>query len=229
MANVTYEHVTKRYKNGPTAVTDLSLQIRAGEMWFTHLGDPVNTATQFQPYRVTRADLNGGGGPLFHLQMANHGNRTIFIDGWTTMSFSAAGRSSVFGMYITRPADITRPANAGGLAVYPGIATNPTNFQYAQVFDINPLDQEEGGASVVILAAAKTAFRTDWPVGFISDSYFINILVSGMAGPVNMTYQQIVDRWGAGYNPYDHLNDVDLSTRTQWYAQVIPFIGMTVY
>jgi len=205
------------------------VQIRAGEMWFTHLGDPVNTATQFQPYRVTRADLNGGGGPLFHLQMANHGNRTIFIDGWTTMSFSAAGRSSVFGIYITRPADITRPANAGGLAVYPGIATNPTNFQYAQVFDINPLDQEEGGASVVILAAAKTAFRTDWPVGFISDSYFINILVSGMAGPVNMTYQQIVDRWGAGYNPYDHLNDVDLSTRTQWYAQVIPFIGMTVY
>jgi flagellin-like protein len=205
------------------------VQIRAGEMWFTHLNDRVDTTTTFQPYRVTRGDLNGAGGPLFHLQMANHGNRTIFIDGWTTMSFSAAGRASVFGIYIVRPADPTRPANGGGLAVYPGSASVPTNFQYAQVFDINPLDQEEGGAPVIILAAAKTAYRTDWPVSFIADSYFINILVSGMAGPLNLTYQQILDRWGPSYNPYDHLNDVDPATRTTWYAQVIPFIGMTVY
>ena len=29
---VAFEHVTKRYGNGPTAVTDLSLEIRAGEI-----------------------------------------------------------------------------------------------------------------------------------------------------------------------------------------------------
>ena len=42
-------------------------------------------------------------------------------------------------------------------------------------------------------------------------------------------YQQIINRWGPAYNPYTHLNDADPKTRTQWYAQVIPFIGMTVY
>lgn len=205
------------------------VQIRAGEIWFTHLGDPVNTNNKFQPYRVTRGDLNGGGGPLFHLQMSNHGNRTIFTDGWTLISFSAAGRSSVSGIYVVKVVDPTRPANAGGLAAYPGIATNPNNFQYAYVYDINPLDQETGGAAVVLRMAAKTAFRADWPASFVADSYFLNILISGMAGPANMTYQQILDRWGPSYNPYDHLNDVDPATRTQWYAQVIPFIGMTVY
>jgi len=205
------------------------VQIRAGEMWFTHMGDPVNTANKFQPYRVTRGDLNGGGGPLFHLRMENHGNRTIFVDGWTLISFSAAGRSSVFGTYIVKVVDPARPANGGGLAAYPGTAVNPTNFQYAYVFDVNPLNQEIGGAPVVLRMTAKTAFRTDWPQNFIADSYFLNILISGMAGPANMTYQQIVNRWGTNYNPYDHLSDADPSTRTQWYAQVIPFIGMTVY
>lgn len=205
------------------------VQIRAGEMWFTHLGDPVSTAIRFQPYRVTRGDLNGGGGPLFHLQMANHGNRTIFLDGWTLMSFSAAGRASVSGVSIVKLVDPSRPANSGGLAAYPGIATNPNDFKFAQVFNINPLDQETGGAPLIVLVAAKTAFKSDWPISFVADSYFINILVSGMAGPVNMTYQQILDRWGPTYNPFDHQNDADPTTRTQWYAQVIPFIGMTVY
>ena len=205
------------------------VQIRAGEMWFTHLGDPVSTATRFQPYRVTRGDLNGGGGPLFHLQMANHGNRTIFLDGWTLMSFSAAGRASVSGVSIVKLVDPSRPANSGGLAAYPGIATNPNDFKFAQVFDVNPLDQETGGSPLIVLVAAKTAFKSDWPISFVADSYFINILVSGMAGPVNMTYQQILDRWGPTYNPFDHQNDADPTTRTQWYAQVIPFIGMTVY
>jgi len=74
------------------------VQIRTGEIWFTHLGDPVNTANKIQPFRVTRADLNGGGGPLFHLQMANHGNRSIFVDGWTQMYFSVTGSAAVQGM-----------------------------------------------------------------------------------------------------------------------------------
>lgn len=211
------------------------VQIRSGEIWFTHLGDPVNTNNKFQPYRVTKGDLNGAGGPLFHLQMANHGNRTIFVDGWTQMYYSASGSAAVTGMYIAGIADPTKPANFGGLEAYPGIATVVTDFRYDRspipmVFDINPLDQETGGTPLVVLVAAKTAFKADWPVQQIgTGSYFINILVSGMSGPENMRYQQIIDRWGPSYNPFDHLNDVDPATRTQWYAQVIPFIGMTVY
>jgi len=205
------------------------VQIRAGEVWLSNLNRPYSTTMTYQPFRITRGQLNGDGGPLFHLKMANHGNRTIFIDGWTTMSFSAAGRSSVSGMYIVKPVDPNRPANAGGIAAYPGINSNPNDFQYAQVFDVDPLDQETGGTPTVILAAAKTAFRSDWPLSFIADSYFINILISGMAGPVNMTYGQILARWGPSYNPLNHLNDPDPTARTEWYAQVIPFIGMTVY
>jgi len=211
------------------------VQIRTGEVWFTHLAEPVNTANKFQPFRVTRGDLNGVGGPLFHLQMANHGNRTIFVDGWTQMYFSVTGSAAVQGMYIVRPGDVTKPClpvALGGCLAYPGSPSNPADFQFARqfVFDIDPLDQETGGRPVEILVASKSAFKNDWPVQNLGQgTYFISILVSGMSGPENMTYQQIVNLWGPGYNPYDHLNDPNPALRTQWYAQVIPFIGMTVY
>jgi len=215
------------------------VQIRAGEVWFTQMNDPVGTGTKFPLGRVTRTDLNGRGGALFHLQMANHGNRTIFVDGWTVLAFRSASSANVFTIYSVCGVvsskcptfDPTKPANAnpGGLVQYPGISTAYNNFQWAQVFDINPLDQETGGAPVVILAVSRTAFSCCATQTWGAGSYFPSILVSGMAGPTNMTYAQIIARWGPTYNPLDHLNDADPSTRTEWYAQVIPFIGMTVY
>lgn len=205
------------------------VQIRTGEIWYSHMNEVVGTSNKFQPYRVTTSDLNGNGGALFHLQMANHGNRTVFVDGWTLSTFSAASRASVFTLYIVKPGDPTKPASSGGVVAYPGIATNPTDFQYAQVFDIDPFDQETGGTPIVTLLVVKTAFTCCTTNNWVSDSYFMNILVSGMSGPKNMTYQQIINRWGPTYNPYTHLNDADPTTRTEWYAQVIPFIGMTVY
>jgi len=205
------------------------VQIRTGLAWVTNLNQPYGTILRFQPYRITAGQLNGDGGPLFHFKMENHGNTTIFIDGWTSAVFTSSARASVSPLYIVKPVDPLRPANAGGIAAYPGIATNPNDFQYAQVFDINPLDQETGGAPVEVLVAAKSAFRNDWPGNFRQETLFINILISGMAGPANMTYSQIIARWGPAYNPYTHLNDADPATRTTWYAQVIPFIGMVVY
>lgn len=205
------------------------VQIRTGEVWVSNLNNPYSTTTTTQPYRVTRDQLNGNGGALFHLKMANHGNTTIFIDGWSTMAFSNEQSASVFPLAVVKPVDPNKPANAGGIAAYPGTATNPNDFQYAQVFDINPLNQEQGGTPTVVLMAAKTPFRSDWPNNFGAGSFLINILISGMSGPVNMTYQQIINRWGPSYNPYTHLNDADPATRTYWYAQVIPFIGIVVY
>ncbi len=161
--------------------------------------------------------------------MANHGNRTVFIDGWSLMSFAKQTSASVFGIYIVKPVDRTRPANAGGLGAYPGTATNPNDFQYAQVFDIDPFNQEKGGAATELLIAAKSPYKTDWPQSFVSNNLFVTIFVSGMMGPTNMTYQQIINRWGPTYNPISHLNDADPATRTVWYTQIIPFIGMTVY
>ena len=205
------------------------VQIRTGEAWVTTLNQPYGTSIRYQPYRITATTLNGDGGPLFHFKMANHGNTTIFIDGWTSAVFTSSARASVSPMYIVKPVNPTIRANAGGIAAYPGIPTNPNDFQYAQVFDINPLDQETGGTPTEVLTAAKSAFRNDWPANFRQETLFINLLVTGMAGPLNMTYSQIITRWGPTYNPFDHLNDADPATRTTWYAQVIPFIGMVVY
>ena len=214
------------------------IQIRTGEVWVSNLNNPVNTNATFQPFRITRDQLNGNGGPLFHLKMANHGNTSIFVDGWSLMSFSKETSASVFPVNIVAPVDVTKPGNAGGLAAYPGSSTDPTNFQYSQAFDINPLNQEQGGTPVVLLYASKTNFKSDWPVSFVSNSYFINILISGMSGPVNYTVGMLKGSGpnplncpglGAGYNPISHLNDANLACRTHWYAQVIPFIGMVVY
>ncbi|HEX9340206.1 MAG TPA: type IV pilin N-terminal domain-containing protein [Thermoplasmata archaeon] len=215
------------------------IQVRAEEVWFSHMGEIVGTSNHFSLGRVQRNDLNTGGGALFHLLMANHGNRTIFVDGFTSLAFRSASASSVQTIYVVcgvakDPAgnskcavDPTKPANAGGLAKYPGTGVY-NNFEYAQVFDINPLNQETGGTPVAILAVTRTAFTCCTTTTWGSDSFFPSILVSGISGPLNMTYQQIISRWGANYNPFDHLNDVDLSMKTQWYAQVIPFIAMTV-
>ena len=205
------------------------VQIRTGEAWVTNLNKPYSTTTTFQPYRITAVQLNGDGGPLFHFKMANHGNTTIFIDGWTSAVFTSSARASVSPIYIAKPVNPLIPANAGGIDAYPGTPVNPNDFQYAQVFDIDAFNQEKGGTPTEVLVAAKSAFRNDWPANFRQETLFINILISGMAGPANMTYQQIITRWGPAYNPYTHLNDVDPTTRTTWYAQVIPFIGMVVY
>ncbi len=205
------------------------IQIKAGAVWVTNLNQPYNTATTYQPYRITATTLNGNGGAILHFRMENHGNRTIFIDGWTAAVLSSANRASVKGLYIVKPTDPSKAANAGGITAYPGIATNPANFQYAQVFDINLLDQETGGTPVDVMTSAQSPFASDWPYNFRAESLFVNILVSGMAGPNGMSYSQILSRWGASYNPLDHVNDADPTTRTMWYAQVIPFIGIVVY
>ncbi len=214
------------------------VQIRTGEVWVSNLGQPYSTTTTFQPYRVTRAQLNNNGGALFHFKMANHGNTTIFIDGWTVAFYTSSQSAGGFSQYIVKPVDPNKPANAGGIGAYPGIATNVNDFQYAQVFDINVANQEVGGAPTIVLVATNHPFNTDWGRNWGTDSMFINILISGMAGPANYTYQQLVGNGpnprnclglGPSYNPINHLNDAIVACRSSWYAQVIPFIGMVIY
>ncbi len=214
------------------------VQIRTGEVWVTNLGQPYSTTTTFQPYRVTKSQLNSNGGALFHFKMANHGNTTIFIDGWTVAFFTSSQSAGGFAQYIVKPVDPTIPANAGGILAYPGIASNVNDFQYAQVFDINVANQEIGGTPTVVLVAVNTPFKADWGRNWGTDSMFINILISGMAGPSNYTYSQLIGSGpnprnclglGAGYNPINHLNDAIVACRSSWYAQVIPFIGMVIY
>jgi hypothetical protein len=231
------------------------IQIRTGEVWVSNLQNPYTTATTVQPYRVTKDQLNGNGGPLFHFKMANHGNTTIFLDGWTMAYFKSSQSAGGFPLFVVAPCDGTRPASPTGIAAYPGTATNPNDFAYAHggspslpvgcsptspssVFDINPLNQETGGTPYVVLVGAKSPFRNDWPQQFGTDSMFINILISGMAGPGNYTYSMLLGNGpnpfncqglGANYNPINHLNDPIAACRSTWYAQVIPFIGMVVY
>jgi len=216
------------------------VQVIPNGFWVTNLNNPYNSATTFLPYRATRAQFNNLGGPLFHLKMSNHGNRTVFFDGFTTITFTTLSGgtaplcSATVGTpcseYITKPTDPNKAANAGGILVYPGSAVTPTTFAYAAVVDINPSNQDGGGLPTEIFLAAKNPFQVNWPLAFTNaGSYQVTIVVSGIAGPTGMTYGAIISRWGATYNPYDHLNDADLTTRTQWYSQLIEYAGITVY
>ncbi len=228
------------------------VQIRTGEVWVSNLSAPYNSASTYQPYRVTRAMLNGNGGALFHFKMVNHGNTTIFIDGWSEAFFQNTQSSAGAVAFIVAPCSTAINANAGGVAAYPGTPGNINDFQYARsglpagcaatsptgVFDINVFNQDTGGTPYVMLAYAKTPFSTGSPNTWGSATFFMSILVSGMAGPSNYTYAQLAgvgpnpygcSGLGATYNPILHLTDPIVVCRTTWYAQVIPFIGMGVY
>jgi Archaeal Type IV pilin, N-terminal len=207
------------------------VQVVPNGIWATSLNNPYNSATTILPYRVTRAQLNNLGGPLFHLKFVNHGNRTVFFDAYTSMSFFAAtGGPAPGSIFIVKPVNPNVAANAGGLAAYPGTAANPNTFAYAQVVDINPSDQNAGGAPTESYLGARNPFLANWPVAFSNaGTYQITIIISGIAGPTGMTYGQIITRWGATYNPWDHLNDADQTTRTFWYSQLIEYISITVY
>jgi len=230
------------------------VQIRTGEVWISNLSDAggYDAASRYQPYRVTKALLNGNGGALFHFKMANHGNTTIFIDGYTQAFFVNTQSSSGAALFISAPCDTTIQPGAGGVAAYPGTAST-TNFQYAHaglpagckagvpagVFDINLLDQEKGGTPYVVLVYPKTPFSTGTANNWANvGTYYLSILVSGMSGPSNYTYAMLTGTGqpnpfncaglGVNYNPINHLTDPIVACRTSWYAQVIPFVGMTI-
>ncbi len=224
------------------------VQIRTGEVWVSNLSNPYNTASTYQPYRVLKSWLASGA--LFHFKMANHGNTTIFIDGYTQAFFQNTQTAGGTALFITAPCSTAINANAGGVAAYPGTGAI-NDFQYAHpgvplgcaagtpsaVFDINS-NQDTGGTPYVVLIYPKGSFTTGTAYGWPnSATYYINILVSGMAGPANYTYSQITGigpnpnscgGLGPNYNPYSHLNDPIVACRSTWYAQVIPFVGMTV-
>jgi len=226
------------------------VQVIPNGMFVTNLSDAqgYDTTNLYLPYRQTRGMFNGNGGALFHLKLSNHGNRTVFFDGFTAMAFdSIVGNaaqplcSATVGtpcsVFILKPVNPNVAANGGGLACYPGDPGPPAvcasvqgKFAYAAVVDINPSNQDGGGLATELFLAAKNPYQTNWALSFTNaGSYKITIIVSGIAGPSGMTYGQIITRWGANYNPYTHLNDADLTTRTYWYSQLIEYASINVY
>jgi FlaG/FlaF family flagellin (archaellin) len=228
------------------------VQIRTGEVWLSNLTNPYSTTNTFQPFRVQKAWMNAG--VIFHFKLANHGNTTIFMDGWTEAFFQNTQSSAGAAFFVTAPCSTLINANAGGVTNYPGNANLINDFEYAHsglpagcqsttqpaVFDINPLNQETGGTPYVALINAKVPFGAPTGSQWQSATYFISLLVSGMAGPANYTYAMLTAQLGATnpygctglgstYNPINHLLDSNVKCRTQWYAQVIPFIGMVVF
>ena len=227
------------------------VQIRTGEVWVSNLSTPYTSTQTYQPFRVLATTLNSNGGGLFHFKMANHGNTTIFIDGWTEAFFQNTQSSAGVALYVVAPCSTTIAANAGGVAAYPGSTTNIQDFEYAHpgnpaactgqppsVFDINTQNQDVGGTPYTVMVYNKVPFGTGAPNQWKSATYFMSVLISGMAGPWNYTYSQLLGNGlnpagctglGPNYNPHDHLSDANPGCRTSWYAQVIPFIGMVVY
>ena len=226
------------------------VQIRTGEVWLSNLSAPFDTANTFQPFRVPKSWMNAG--VIFHFKLANHGNTTIFMDGWTEAFFQNTQSSAGAAFFTEAPCSTLINANAGGVTNYPGNANQINDFEYAHpglpagcqlttapaVFDINPTNQEAGGTPYVALINAKVPFGSPTGSQWQSATYFISLLVSGMSGPVNYTYAMLTGAGanpfgctglGPNYNPILHLSDPILACRTQWYAQVIPFIGMVVF
>ncbi len=236
------------------------VQIRTGQVWLSNQTLPYNTANTFTPFEVQRSTLNSPGA-IFHFKMANHGNTTIFIDGYTEAFFTntqSPGQSKV--MFIVAPCSTSINANAGGITGYPGSLSLNT-FAYATygtggnvpgcnannqpgVFDINPTNQEMGGTPYTVMAFASSPFGSpsgpNWPApGSLGmTTYFIQILVAGMSGPVNYTYSMLMGQGGnplgcgglgPNYNPLSHLNDPVAPCRTNWYAQVVPFNAMIMF
>ncbi len=226
------------------------VQIRTGEVWLSNLSVPYNTGGTFQPFRVPKAWMNAG--VIFHFKLANHGNTTIFMDGWTEAFFQNTQSSAGNAYFTIAPCSTAINANAGGTTNYPGNPTLIGDFEYAHpglpagcqlttqpaVFDINPTNQEQGGTPYVALINAKVPFGSPTGSQWQSATYFISLLVSGMSGPANYTYAMLMNLGGnpygctglgANYNPINHLLDTNVKCRTQWYAQVSPFIGMVVF
>ena len=226
------------------------VQIRTGEVWLSNLSAPYSTTSTFEPFRVPKSWMNAG--VIFHFKMANHGNTTIFMDGWTEAFFQNTQSSAGAAFFVAAPCSTSINANAGGVTNYPGNANLINDFEYAHpglpagcqlttqpgVFDINPLNQEAGGTPYIALISAKTPFGAPTGTQWQSATYFISLLVSGMSGPTNYTYAMLMNNGvnpygctglGPNYNPINHLNDPNPKCRTDWYAQVIPFVGMVVF
>ncbi len=209
-----------------------AVQVNLEDVWFTQMGDPVNTDRRFSPYRTVRSDINGGN--LFHIMMSNHGNRTVFLDGWTVMSFGRVDTSVRFSEYIVELVNSSLPGNDGGLGEYPGVSNDETDFQYAHLLDINLGDQEAGGTPQEIIFTSSVPFDLKDPSKFSAAAYYVTMLISGIMGPRHMTWEDI-QAWqdihdpGVEYDPFEHLRDDDPATKTYFYAQVVPFIGLVVY
>lgn len=227
------------------------VQIQAGNAWLTNISVPYSSSNTFLPFRVNHTWLKAG--VVFHFKMANHGNTTIFLDGWNQAFFTNTQSATTAVYFIVAPCNPSLAASAGGVVAYPGNSAAINNFSYSHpgvpsgcsssispaVFDINPFDQQTGGTPYAVLMATTNAFSLGETATWSQKgAWYISILVSGMAGPVNYTYAQLTG--GAGnpygcpglgpsYNPILHVNDPIKACRTTWYAQVIPFIGMVVY
>ena len=146
------------------------VQIRTGEVWLSNMSQPYNTANTFQPFRVPKSWMAAG--VMFHFKMANHGNTTIFMDGWTEAFFQNTQSSAGAAFFAVAPCSTSINANAGGVTNYPGNPNQINDFEYAHpglpagcqsstqpaVFDINPTNQETGGTPYVTLIAAKVPF-----------------------------------------------------------------------
>src|SRR3989454_5645839 len=85
------------------------VQIRTGEVWVSNLSSPYNSPSTYQPYRVTRAQLNGNGGAPFPYKLGNTATPPSFIVGWGERFFKTPQSP-------TGPAASTAPPSATPIA-----------------------------------------------------------------------------------------------------------------
>jgi hypothetical protein len=227
------------------------IQLDIDDIYWTHAGqwdqsnpcetDPPynNCPDHFHPiYRINdkhiQKDYNGTKAMVWHVVMNNHGNRTIFLDAYSTVRWQE-GTSSKWRHIIandTGPYPHTDGAGQEGDIFQ-------FNYDPDYIMDINQVSQEQGSMQLDIKFGSMKIGDSDYgdagSTGTGNNPHPLFLSMSGILGPVNKTMQDISDHYCGGgpitlscYNPVDYVDNTD-EWQTRWFGQLIPFLSIWVF
>jgi hypothetical protein len=233
------------------------VQIDFDDIFWTHLGEwpahngssPPNAdyPSHYHPiYRMNnkhvQKEVNGCKGMIWNMVMNNHGNRTVFLDAYSTVRW-LEGSSSKWRFIIAN--DTTEYPHTGG----PGQDGDIFGFEFDPdyVMNINQQSQQEGSVQLDVKFGSTSVgdgdscndFGDAGSSGPGNNPHGLLISLSGMLGPLNKTVGDILSHYGyseiSEYDPMDHLdNSTEESSygeewKTKQYGQLIPFLSIWVF
>jgi len=233
------------------------VQIDLDDVFWTHVGEwPTHNSSapplapypsHYHPiYRINnkhvQKDYGGCKGMVWDIVMNNHGNRTVFLDAYSTIKWFE-GTSSKWRFIIAN--DTTGYPHTGS----PGQEGDIFGFEFDPdyVMDINLQSREKGsvqldakfGSTSIGGGDSCNDFGDAGSTGANNNPHTIFISLTGILGPLNRTIQDILGHYGysdiSKYNPKDHLNNSTEESlygdewKTKRYGQLIPFLSIWVF
>ncbi len=216
-------------------------QLDIDDIFWTHAGEWPEQGgegpSHYHPiYRINdkhiQQSINGHKSMIWHVIVNNHGNRTIYLDSYTTLRWQE-GTSSKWRFIIAN--DTSSYPHTGGAGQEGDIFGFAFDADY--VIDINKASQEQGGPQLDIKFGAKSIGDNDFgdagSTGSGNNPHPIFISLSGILGPMNKSVAEILDHYGyeniSQYHPENHIDDSEPEWRTKWFGQLIPFLSVWVF